>query len=210
MKRTGFTLIELTLAMGCIVMLSVTLYASLSVALGARKSALRATAATRSASIVANLVKQDLESIPPPTGTYCGPFIGVTDAMQFCTMGRDDPHDESPLAEGVRRVELMLRSDVNPPALVRRVTRNLQPASTADYVEEVLARDVRTFSLRYFDGGMWQESWDSAVVGDVLPMAVGVMVEVGDAARADAPVRKVSIVVPLSCAKPADVSMGGL
>jgi hypothetical protein len=151
-----------------------------------------------------------MESIPPPTGTYCGPFVGVNDAVQFCTIGRDEPRDDSPLAEGVRRVDLMLRSDVQPPALVRRVTRNLQPASTADYVEEVLARDVTAFSLRYFDGGMWQESWDSTVVGDVLPMAVGVIVEVGDAAKPDTPPKRVSIVVPLSCAKPADVSMGGL
>jgi hypothetical protein len=212
MKRSrAFTLIELMLAMTFIVMLSMTLYTAMRVGIRARASAANATDSIRAASIVAGLVRQDLESIPPPTGTYAGPFMGVKDDVTFYTIGRDDPNDDSPLSEGIRQVELVLRTDVAPPALVRRVTRNLQPAATSQYTEEVLCRDVRGLSLRYWDGSMWEENWDSTAMGDVLPLAVWVTVDVGDAGRPDAPPRRVSVVVPLACAKPSDVStIGGL
>jgi prepilin-type N-terminal cleavage/methylation domain-containing protein len=209
-QRHAFTLIELMLAMVFIAMLTMTLYTALRVGIRARASAAGATDSVRATAIVANLVRQDLESVLPPTGTYAGPFIGVKDDVQFCTIGRDDALDESPLAEGLRRVELVLRTDVGSPALVRRVTRNLQPASTEEFQEEVLCRDVRAFGLQYWDGSMWQESWDSTTVGDVLPMAVGITMEIGDPARPDAPPRKTTIVVPLACAQPATSTMGGL
>ena len=213
MKRPrvrAFTLIELMLAMVFIVMLTMTLYTALRVGIRARASATSATDPGRATAIVAGLVRQDLESVQPPTGTYAGPFVGVKDDVQFCTIGRDDSLSDSPLAEGLRRVELVLRTDLQPPALVRRVTRNLQPASTEQYEEEVLCRDVRAFALQYFDGSMWQESWDSTIVGDVLPMAVGVTMEIGDPARPEAPARKTTIVVPLACAQPGSSSLGGL
>jgi type II secretion system protein J len=210
-RQCAFTLIELMLAMTFIVMLSMTLYTALRVGIRARASAAGATESIRAASIVASLIRQDLESILPPTGTYAGPFIGAKDDITFYTIGRDDPNDDSPLSEGLRQVELVLRTDVSPPALVRRVTRNLQPAATSQYTEEVLCRDVRALALHYWDGSTWQETWDSTAMGDVLPMAVSVTVDVNDAARPDGPPRRVSVMVSLSCAKPSDVSsMGGL
>jgi prepilin-type N-terminal cleavage/methylation domain-containing protein len=211
LRMRGFTLIELTLAMAFIVVLSMSLYTSLRVALRARNSATTATESTRAASIVTGVVRQDFESVTPPGSIYAGPFIGVVDDVQFCTIGRDDRNDDSPLAEGIRRVELLVRADVNPPTLVRRVTRNLQPALTAEYDEEIIARDVHGLALHYFDGTTWQESWDSTAVGS-LPMAVSISFEMADPAHPQSPPRRVSSMIPLACGKPADAAstMGGL
>jgi hypothetical protein len=207
---TGFTVIELTLAMALSVMLSFTLYTAMRVGIRARAAALGATEPSRAVSIVAGLLKQDLESIQPPTGILSGAFIGAVDSVQFCTIGRDDAMDQSPLAEGIRRIELFVQKDSDQPVLVRRVTRNLLPAMDAKYQDEILCRNVRDFTVRYWDGSTWQENWDSTTLDDSLPLAVSVSVEVIDPAHPNAAPRRSTSVVPLACAKPATTAMGGL
>jgi type II secretion system protein J len=218
--RRGFTLLELVLAMAFVAMLSMTLYGAMRAAFRARSSATSATESIRAASIVAALVRQDLESVPP-IGTLAAEFIGThaqgngltgdNDYVEFYSIGSDNPKDDSPLAEGIRRIELLVRTDTGSPALVRRVTRNLLTATQEHYEDEILCRNVRSFSLRYFDGTTWQESWDSTALGDVVPMAVVVVIELNDPARPDAEPKRVSCVVPLACGKPTDATtMGGL
>src|SRR5438105_15902932 len=102
---------------------------------------------------------------------------GDNDTMQFCTIASDEPAEDTPMSEGVRKVELLIRTDMTPPTLVRRVTRNLLASTDPPVEEEIICRDVRSLSLRYFDGTAWQESWDSTTVGDVLPVPVGIPIE---------------------------------
>jgi hypothetical protein len=92
----------------------------------------------------------------------------------------------------------LIRPD-NPPALVRRVTRNVL-SSVQQPADEVLCRNVQNFSVRYFDGTNWQTDWDSTALGDVLPYAVEVTLNIAD--------RQITRIVPLACAKPA-VPAGG-
>jgi type II secretion system protein J len=220
-RNSGFSLLELVLAMTMAAMLALTLYTAMNVTIRARRSAALAVEPTRAAVVVCDLLRQDLESVPPPVGILAGPFIGThqagangadADGVQFCTIGADaGTPDDAQLAEGIRRVELLVRTDVSPPALVRRVTRNLLASTEPHVEEEILCRDVRSFSLRYYDGYAWQESWDSTTLGDVLPIAVGITLEIGgDADGAQLP-RRITRVVELSCAKPSDVlSLEGL
>jgi hypothetical protein len=84
------------------------------------------------------------------------------------------------MAEGIRKIQFLVRTDVQPPALVRRVIRNLKPTVEPVAEEEIICRDVRSFSVKYFDGLAWQESWDSTTLGDVLPMSVAITLEVND------------------------------
>ena len=219
-RNNGFSLLELVLAMSMAAMLALTLYTAMNVTIRAQRSAARAVEPTRAAVVACDLLRQDFESIPPPTGILAGQFVGVhqpgasggdADAVQFCTIGADaGAADDDPLSEGIRRVELLVRTDVSPPALVRRVTRNLLASTEPLVEEEILCRNVRSFSLRYYDGYAWQESWDSTTLGDVLPIAVGITLEVGDDAGGPSP-RRISRVIELSCAKPSDVfAMEGL
>jgi prepilin-type N-terminal cleavage/methylation domain-containing protein len=220
-RGRGFSLLELILAMTMAAMLALSLYTAMSVTIRARRSAALAVEPTRAAVIAADLLRRDLESVLPPTGVLAGPFIGVhlagtsggdSDTAQFCTIGADPrPIDaiSPPLSEGIRRVELLVIEDASPPLLVRRVTRNLLASTEPQVEDEIICRGVRSFSLRYFDGLSWQENWDSTTLGDVLPMAVSITLELDDPALQTP--RRITRVVPLSCAQPSDIfSMEGM
>jgi general secretion pathway protein J len=196
-------------------LLALSLYATLSVALHARRSAAASLAPVRAATIAMDLVCSDLQSVPAPKGNYAGPFIGTrqnstgtdADILDFFSIGRDGDTGalDRPWSEGIREVTLMLNTDVSPPNLVRRVTHNLQPKVQTDPEEEVLCRGVRSLSIRYFDGTDWQEDWDSTTMGDVLPVAVAITIELGDnktTTQTPNPASRITRIVPLACAKP--------
>ena len=218
-RHSGFTLIELTLAMAMTAMLALSMYTALSVAQQARRNASASVEQSRTISIAADILGRDFESVLPPTGQLAGPFVGIRqagasgnggdfDQMEFFSLGEDEPaRPDYPLAEGIRTIQFFVRSDAGAShALVRRVTRNLLPTIEPTAEEEVICRDVRSFSVRYFDGLAWQESWDSTTLGDVLPTSVAITLEVDDptAATREASVRRVTRVFPLSCARPVD------
>jgi hypothetical protein len=196
-------------------MLALSLYAAMNVALRSRTTAQNAIDPVRTGMIAMDLVERDFQSVPPPTGTLKGTFyaghqaagVGDSDHVEFFSVGADpiegDSADASPLAEGIRKVQLYVQTDgVATPVLVRRVTRNLLPAAEALADEEILCRNVRSFSLRYFDGLAWQETWDSTMLEDALPMAVAITLELGDV-DAEKPTNRMTRIVPLACAKPA-------
>jgi len=219
-RRSGFTLMELSLAMGMMAMLALTLYMSLAIALRARDSAAASVGPVRAATVAADLVRQDLESVLPPSGNLAGPFIGYMDSslpggrsdnVEYYCVGNDAARIvDSPLAEGIRKVDLLVRTDVNPPVLVRQVYRNLLAQAEMPPEEEVLCRNVKSFSLRYFDGTLWQDQWDSTTMGDVLPTAVEMTLDIDYPQKPGQPATpyRVVRVIPLACAKPATTTGG--
>jgi hypothetical protein len=222
-RRPAFTLMELSLAMGMMAMLALTLYMALSIALRARDSAAANVGPVRAATIAADLIRQDLESVLSPSGNLAGPFIGYpntglangrADTLEFFCVGNDAARVDSPLAEGIRRVDLLVRTDLTPPVLVRQVNRNLLAQAEMPPEEEILCRGVRSFGLRYFDGTLWQESWDSTTMGDVLPTAVEMTLDIDYPRKPGQPptAYRVTRVIPLACAKPPTdpASTGGL
>src|SRR3954469_15979650 len=113
-RRRAFSLLELIIALAMVAVLSLSLYRAMSGALRARKNVLAMTETNRAASIAADVVREDFESVPRPTGVYAGPFVayhqpaseGDQDTVQFFAIGEDQPMSDSPLAEGIRRIEL--------------------------------------------------------------------------------------------------------
>jgi general secretion pathway protein J len=247
-KHRAFTLLEMILAMAMVAMLSGALYMSLTVAFKARDSAQAAITPVRTANIAMDLVRQDFESVPPPASTdqaaqsttlataaapntLAGPFQGVeqaggaggavTSSIIFYSLGRETASltQDRPLLEGARRIELGVRSEGGQSYLVRRVTRNILAQTVPQPEEEILCRGVRSFIIRYYDGQTWTEQWDSTTVGDVLPAAVEVTLEIDK--DASAPVKspwfndpktqsyRVTRVFPLACAKPIDETQSG-
>ena len=215
----GFTLLELLLALAMAAMLALSLYTAMNVALRARTSAGASLEPTRAAMIAMDLIQQDFQSVTPPGDSAAdaiplrGPFYGEhlpaaggdKDQVEFCSIGTDttegDPANAPPLSEGIRRVHLQVQTEGAASVLLRRVTRNLRPSSEPQVEEEILCRNVRSLSLRYFDGVAWLEDWDSTTLEDNLPLAVAITLELGEPA-ADAPTKRVTRVVPLPCAKP--------
>jgi type II secretion system protein J len=218
--RSGFTLLELTLAMAMTAMLALSLYAALHVALRAKRVAAANMDAPRSAAVAMNLLSQDFESVLPPTGVLAGAFTAIhqpgptgdADTIEFYSVGADRGTNTDPLSEGIRKIDLVLRTDVTPPVLVRQITRNLLATSQPPTDEEVLCRNVRSISLRYFDGTVWQTDWDSTSLGDVLPSAISLTVQIQPPPRPNQPDPQpitVTRVIPLACSKPADSTTSG-
>ena len=234
--KTAFTLMEMILAMAMVAMLAGSLFMSLTIAFKARESAQAAVAPMRSAAITMDLIRQDFESVPPPGPAedpvaLAGPFIALPQSgggrdgallssVQFHTISRDHLPAAviNPLAEGIRLVELGVRSEAGTNVLVRRVSRNLLAPSLPEPQEEILCRGVRSFTLRFYDGVSWHEEWDSTQLGDVLPMAVEVTLEIDKPASqtaspwftdAQANAYRVVRIFPLPCAKPIDTSQAG-
>jgi type II secretion system protein J len=222
-RTGGFTLIELVLAMAMVSMLAASLYAGLHIAYRAKRTAERAVAPVRSAAIAADLVSRDLECALPPNGVLAGPFTGSAsaggsipgggeaDVLDFYSVGEDCPPSQQtqPMQEGIRHVELAVRTDVDPPVLVRRIDRNLLASAQQQPEEEILCRGVRSFQVRYFDGTTWYDEWDSTANDDSLPLAVQISLELQmDPAQsasqqvAGTNAYRVSRVIQMSCMKP--------
>ena len=245
--RSGFTLLELILALSMVAMLALTLYAALMVTVRAKERAFAAVAPVRTTLLAADIVRQDLESVLPCKQLLAGPFIGTSqggaDVLDFYCLGSDvgwhappteqeqpqqgrgggmgqgqglglglAPVTDAPWSDGPRHVVLQLRTDLQPPSLVRSVTRNLLAPTQPTPEDEILCRNVKSFTLRYYDGSVWQDNWDSTTQGDVLPVAVEMTLEaVMDDAKPGKPATtyKVMRVFPLACAQPAADSTGG-
>ena len=156
-RTTGFSLLELTLAMTIAAMLAVTLYTAMAAAVKARRSINNAIEPTRAVNIAGEMLTEDFKNVPQlHLGGLADSFEGVhqtglpggdNDTVQFYTIGSDATgsanDDTSPLLEGIRRVELAVKTDVNPPVLVRRVTRNLLAPTLPLPEEEILCTGVR-------------------------------------------------------------------
>jgi len=80
----------------------------------------------------------------------------------------------------VRKVELSVETPEGDShlALVRRVYTNLMPSKAPEPRVQILARDVRSFSARYYDGSVWRDDWDSQNENNILPMAVECTLEI--------------------------------
>jgi type II secretory pathway pseudopilin PulG len=213
-------MLELLVAMAMMGALAVSLYASLRVAFRARDSAMNAIAPVRSAQIAVELIRGDIESALPPTGVLAGAFLaqyGIetpnASTIQFHCAATDPvmPTNATPqpsfagsqtfVTGGIRRVELSVATlPDGTSGLVRRTTHNLLAPTEVLPQEEVLCRGVRAFLLRYFDGFIWQDFWDSTQQGDVLPVAVEMVLELDrPGAGPDEPPYRVSRLFTLPC-----------
>jgi type II secretion system protein J len=185
-RQPAFTLLELLVATAMTAVLAGSLYATLQSAFKARQSALAAVEQVRRAELALELIRADVESAVVPKDILAGAFVG-----EDTTDGTGRPSDALVLhcvADGalnkegtgdIRMVEFACEPDENGEGLIllRRVSVHLLATRVEEPTEEVLCHDVRSFSLRYFDGLDWLDRWDSAMQDNALPLAVEVTLE---------------------------------
>jgi general secretion pathway protein J len=183
----GFTLLELMLASAMVAVLAGALYGTLHIAFGARNSATRAVENVRRADQTMEIIQADLQSslvlsstsamAPDFTGTSGGSMVGGScDSLTFYSAVAQG--ELGPAAGDVKKIEYFCQAGSDGLlSLVRGVTANLLAPVAVEPKDEIICRNVRSFTLRYFDGLAWQENWDSATLSDALPVAVEVNIE---------------------------------
>jgi len=209
LRRGGFTLLEILVAMLMASILALSVVSTLLIAFRAREHAEAAVAPYRSAEVAMDIIQKDLESAQAPIGllTQQTNFEGVLNGaggrgdfsaqLQFASNGDAPQHVDG--NGDIKQLTLLVEQQGNDQVLVRQVVSNLLSPQQMTPDEEVICRHVVTFNLRYFDGEEWQTAWDSTQYNNVLPTAVEVTIEArppGAAANATVYQRRI---IPLSC-----------
>lgn len=213
----GFTLIEILAATAMTAVLAGSLYASLSIAFRARDTAVKSLTATRTCETAVALVRNDLQSAVGTSGTLAGAFTGTSGSgigtltaqgcdLTFCAVASDAEIQPDSGVADIQQVEFFCENTGDPDnmSLIRRVTTNLLSPVTPTTKDQTLCRNVKAFALRYFNGTTWQDSWDSSAMGNILPMAVEVTLELNAPGYSSVPGTgyKLSRVVRIPCGQP--------
>ena len=197
-RRSGFTLLELLLAMAVAGVLAAALFGGMAVVFDARASAERQLDGQATLRIASGLLRDELSATMRPTGagTLVEPFRGESgttrdgrpsDQLTFVTTSLSVP---TGVERGdVHEIEVALlavddqNADRGPYHLVQRVTDELNRdgSSVGQPVVQTLLRGVAGLSLRYHDGSDWVDSWDEAERNNELPRAVELTIELADA-----------------------------
>jgi type II secretion system protein J len=186
--RSGFTLLELLISMTIVAVLAVLLASSLAIAFKTRSVAEKSVETSRSAEMVMEFLRADLQcALPPSRGKFAGSFSGTdgtdergneADDLVFYTTAPSPLHPEGANGE-IKQIEITSYLPDNgittSHMLVVRTLNNLLSGSVQENPdEEVLLRNVYGFNVRYFDGTDWQDNWDSGQYDKSLPQAVEV------------------------------------
>jgi prepilin-type N-terminal cleavage/methylation domain-containing protein len=194
-RARGFTLLELIVAMGIMVLVATTLVSTITSAFSLKRSAENAVEATRDTEKVgdefveeiANALQPSPYSVDLASSTtttiaadaeipwyLAGPFTGDSATMGFYTSGTEP---RGTIHGDVRYVEFGLSPQRDgSQALVRRQRLNLlvlpEEQENNGLVEEILIQHVEAVEFQYHDGTAWQASWDTTTNENRLPYAV--------------------------------------
>jgi general secretion pathway protein J len=161
-SESGFTLIEILLAVSLVAMMATLVFGSLYVTINAIDSA-RANSADEQ--IVRSTLRLMADELSVSVNRPIGPWMGINgqyeglpaDSVAFLTMGQFRGADSAKDTELVRIVYTR-EGD----RLLRFVRRNLY-GLTDESVEQVeLATKVKGFNIRYYDSksNLWLDEWD--------------------------------------------------
>ena len=225
LRRRGFTLLELLVAITIAALVAGSLYSGLRIGLKAQANAESSVEPARTAELAVGLLRPDFESAVPATGTLQGAFLGTdstgdgsmaADTVEFHTTG--DPLESITTGAGntsalqagaaqaqpggeVRRIQLGLMPSASGTGqiLVRRVYTNLLAQAEEEPYEEVVCRGVLSFNLRYWDGLTWQDNWDSTQIDNNIPSAVEVTIDLQRVQFGETRVIRFTRVFKLTC-----------
>lgn len=191
---SGFTLMELVLALMMVAILAGGLYASLRVAFDTQATAAAAVEPGRTADLAFEFIRDDLQNVMPPhdpnnytsqyqylAGSFEGTTGGATGSDGDVTFFSTSSMKQHPSGNGeIKQIELTTDrvNGSTKKSLVRKSARNLTvEISPPPSDEEVLCRDVDSFTVQYYDGQNWNDTWDSTqMTPNELPVAVQVTI----------------------------------
>ena len=177
-SHQGFTLLELIVAMALMNVIALSLYASMHIGVKAKRSSQSAIKAYRTIVPAFEIIRSDVGSAMAPDGLLAGPFVGEdlqdSDFLSFHTCNYRPREDE--VASNIIYIEYLLDEDpeLQQAVIKRRKVKNLLSTTAVEPDDEIIARNITGFDVKYYDGYAWQDAWDSTAQGNTLPWAVKV------------------------------------
>ncbi len=210
--RHGFTLLELLIALAVVSIIMAALFAGLRIVNRAKTNTEAAVAPIQRIDIVLSFLQRDLESALPPSGTLASLFQGTVGQNNSGDLLFDAAVDAPPqvsMQTDIRQVEYSVISDGSDHLLVRNVTSNLLAPVQPDPDQEIICRGVRSFTVQYYDGSQWTDTWDSTMLQNALPIAVQITLDFDGTGPSAAPLH-ITRLIQLPCyAAPQTASGGG-
>jgi type II secretion system protein J len=213
---TGFTLIEMLLAVAICAIVLVAINGVYATALHLRDKTTEAVADALPINRGFEMLSRDLKGTVGPGGTFQGDFrcgaqtMGATMGLSgeagnagldfFTTTGT--LNDNLPWGD-IQEVfyELKAPSDRNTTGmdLVRCVNRNVLATTTQTPEVQYLMSNVQTLQFDCWDGAQWRTSWDTSVGDTNLPVAVRVRIQLAPKdRRGDVNEQPYELLVPLA------------
>ena len=162
LRETGFTLVEVLLATALLAVVAAMVFGSLQLSTMAIDGARSAAAREQ---IVRSTLRIMAEELTAGSSSPAGPWIGMSttqegqpaDTVAFLTLGQFRGASSSQETETVRIVYTREND-----RLLRLVRRNLYGLTDESVDQLELARNVRGFNVRYYDGqaNVWVDEWD--------------------------------------------------
>lgn len=203
---TGFTLIEVLLALSISAVVLIAVAMAFTGALRLRDHAEANLEQSLPAEHAMDLIRRDLKNAVAPGFMLAGPlqsgaFQGGMDANDgiqiYTTTGLITPNQ--PWGE-IQKVSYGLQSSSDSANgskdLIRAVSRNLLATGPEDEDDQFVMSGVQRLSFSYFDGTQWLDTWDDTTQTN-LPLAVRVNLQLA-ATDSDSPQPKpLQLLVPL-------------
>lgn len=191
MRSSGFTLLELALALGAGAMILIAIYGVFSRAIHLRNDAQERTRLLRVQAHALNILRNDLRGARISGGSLAsvltssaqsqaGSFPGY---LKFTTTtARDSAKDDEITNADVQQVEYYLTTDPDAKdsragLLVRTVDGDLLAPVRATPPEEPLLGGIESMEISFFDGTDWTTSWEASQGDPTLPQAVRVRLQ---------------------------------
>jgi len=208
----AFTLLELLVALAVVAIVLGALFASLRIAFRAKSSTEEAVEPMQRAQIALSFLRRDLESALPPSGVLASLFQGSPADQDNSDLLFDAAVDAPPQATmqtDIRQIEYLVLTEGSDRLLVRRVTSNLLAPIVPDPDDEVVCRGVVNFSLQYYDGSNWNDTWDSTQQQNALPAAVQISLDLQPATQTAATLHVERLIILPCYVAPAGSTTGG-
>jgi type II secretion system protein J len=209
---TGFTLIEMILAIGIAAIVLIVVNAAFFSSLHLRNQTADMVDAAAPVDAAVTFLKRDLQcAVTPTNGTSKVLSGGFRVGNSLNSAGVSDPvaiemftatgalSDREPWGD-IQRVTYELKTPTVSTAtgrdLYRSVMRNLLAVATPDVTEQLMLSGVATLKFSCYDGAQWNDTWDTTdptAINTNLPAAVRVDIQM--AGRSD--LGPIEIVVPI-------------
>jgi type II secretion system protein J len=213
-KRNGFTLVEVLVASTIGVFIAMVAVGALRAIIASAEmvdSNINAAAEVRFA---ANMIARDLQNFYNDDDIENTKFIGTIEAVEddnytsyliFYTLGRTKARIDQPEGD-LDEVEYYLMQEGENSSLMRRLWPN--PSKEYEELEPrgiltVIAEDIATFEVQYFDGEEWFEEWPEEM--QALPDLVSISIVAEQPDRSNPPSE--SIIVNLARSQAGDVGI---